>query len=174
VLNTNLRGVFLAMKYEIPYMLRNGGGNIVVTSSSNAIATTECRSGYTASKRGLVGLVQSTALADQLAELDLTPADITYFAFSHFHFDHTGNAGLFGRSTWIVNKAELAYARELPIPLGVHPHIAVATDKVKIQIVDNDYDVFYHVKSASVRHSFQWFTHKTPVGWRFDSFRADG
>ena len=62
VQNTNLRGVFLAMKYEIPYMLANGRGSIVVTSSSNAIATTEKRSPYTASKRGLVGLVQSAAL----------------------------------------------------------------------------------------------------------------
>lgn len=62
VLHTNLRGVFLAMKYEIPYMLANGGGNIVVTSSSNAIATTDRRSAYSASKRGLVGLVQSAAL----------------------------------------------------------------------------------------------------------------
>lgn len=61
VVTTNLRGVFLAMKYEIPYMLANGGGNIVVTSSSNAIATTDRRSAYTASKRGLVGLVQSAA-----------------------------------------------------------------------------------------------------------------
>jgi NAD(P)-dependent dehydrogenase (short-subunit alcohol dehydrogenase family) len=60
--NTNLRGVFLAMKYEIPYILTQGGGNIVVTSSSNAIATTAKRSAYTASKRGLVGLVQSAAL----------------------------------------------------------------------------------------------------------------
>lgn len=62
ILHTNLRGVFLAMKYEIPHMLANGGGNIVVTSSSNAIATTEKRSAYTASKRGLVGLMQSAAL----------------------------------------------------------------------------------------------------------------
>lgn len=61
VLNTNLRGVFLAIKYEIPYMLANGGGNIVVTSSSNALATTDKKSAYTASKRGLVGLVQSAA-----------------------------------------------------------------------------------------------------------------
>ena len=62
ILNTNLRGVFLSMKYEIPYMLAQGGGNIVVTASSNAIATEEHRSAYTASKRGLVGLVQSAAL----------------------------------------------------------------------------------------------------------------
>jgi len=61
VVNTNLRGVCLAMKYEIPHMLAGGGGNIVVTSSSNALATTEHRSAYTASKRGLVGLIQSAA-----------------------------------------------------------------------------------------------------------------
>lgn len=62
VVNTNLRGVFLAMKYEIPQLIAAGGGNIVVTSSSNAIATAERRSAYSASKRGLIGLVQSAAL----------------------------------------------------------------------------------------------------------------
>lgn len=62
VVNTNLRGVFLAMKYQIPHMLTGGGGTIVVTSSSNAIATSAKRGAYTASKRALVGLVQSAAL----------------------------------------------------------------------------------------------------------------
>jgi hypothetical protein len=59
VLNTNLRGVFLAMKYEIPHLIAGGGGTIVVTSSSNALSTTERRSAYTASKRALVGRIQS-------------------------------------------------------------------------------------------------------------------
>src|SRR5258708_32722431 len=61
--NTNLRGTFLAMKYEIPPMLKAGGGSIVDTSSSNAIATQAKRSAYTASKRAPVGLVQAAALA---------------------------------------------------------------------------------------------------------------
>jgi NAD(P)-dependent dehydrogenase (short-subunit alcohol dehydrogenase family) len=61
VVNTDLRGVFLSMKYEIPHMLERGG-SILVTSSSNAIATTEKRSAYSAAKRGLVGLVQAAAL----------------------------------------------------------------------------------------------------------------
>ena len=63
VLNTNLRGVFFAMKHEIPVMLTaEGGGTIVVTSSSNAIATQAKRGAYAASKRGLVGLMQAAAL----------------------------------------------------------------------------------------------------------------
>jgi NAD(P)-dependent dehydrogenase (short-subunit alcohol dehydrogenase family) len=62
VVNTDLRGVFLAMKHQIPYMLQAGKGNIVVTSSSNAIATADRRAAYSAAKRGLIGLVQSAAL----------------------------------------------------------------------------------------------------------------
>jgi NAD(P)-dependent dehydrogenase (short-subunit alcohol dehydrogenase family) len=50
------------MKYEIPHLIAGGGGNIVVTASSNAIATQAGRSAYTASKRGIIGLVQSAAL----------------------------------------------------------------------------------------------------------------
>jgi len=62
VLSTNLRGVFFAMKYQIPVMLADNGGTIVVTSSSNAIATQAKRGAYAASKRGLVALVQAAAL----------------------------------------------------------------------------------------------------------------
>ena len=62
VLQTNLRGVFYAIKYQIPVMLAANGGNIVVTSSSNAIATQGKRGAYAASKRGLVALVQAAAL----------------------------------------------------------------------------------------------------------------
>jgi NAD(P)-dependent dehydrogenase (short-subunit alcohol dehydrogenase family) len=62
VLHTNLRGVFYAMKYQIPVMLAGDGGAIVVTSSSNAIATKAKRGAYAASKRALVALVQAAAL----------------------------------------------------------------------------------------------------------------
>jgi NAD(P)-dependent dehydrogenase (short-subunit alcohol dehydrogenase family) len=62
VVNTNLRGVFLAMKYELPHMIAGGGGTILVTSSSNAIATGAKRPAYAATKRGLVALVQAAAL----------------------------------------------------------------------------------------------------------------
>lgn len=62
VAHTNLRGVFLSIKYQVPHMIAGGGGSIVVTASSNAIATQARRSAYSASKRALIGLVQSAAL----------------------------------------------------------------------------------------------------------------
>jgi NAD(P)-dependent dehydrogenase (short-subunit alcohol dehydrogenase family) len=61
VVNTDLRGVFLALKYEIPHLIARGGGVVLVTSSSNAIATGTKKSAYSAAKRGLVGLVQAAA-----------------------------------------------------------------------------------------------------------------
>ena len=61
VIDTNLRGVFFAMKYEIPEMLRRGGGTILVTSSSNEHRTSPRRSVYTATKSALIGLVRSAA-----------------------------------------------------------------------------------------------------------------
>jgi NAD(P)-dependent dehydrogenase (short-subunit alcohol dehydrogenase family) len=62
VINTNLRGVFFAMKYEIPHFIAAGGGRVVVTSSTNAIATAARRSAYASSKRALVAMVQAAAL----------------------------------------------------------------------------------------------------------------
>ncbi|GIG62608.1 short-chain dehydrogenase [Longispora fulva] len=67
VVGTNLRGNFLALRYEIPHLLTRGGGVVLVTSSSNAISTAAGRSAYAAAKRGLVGLVQSAA-ADYAAK----------------------------------------------------------------------------------------------------------
>jgi len=61
VINTDLRGNFLALKYEIPHLIKRGRGVVVVTASSNAIATTARRSAYSAAKRGLVGMVQAAA-----------------------------------------------------------------------------------------------------------------
>lgn len=50
-------------------------------------------------------------LQDQLAMLGVRPEDVTYLAFSHLHFDHVGNAGLFPHATWILNRAAHRWQR---------------------------------------------------------------
>lgn len=84
----------------------------------------------------------ATTLAAQLKALGLAPADVTTLAFSHFHFDHTGNANMFAASTWIINKAELSWATASPTPFGVNPDSFSAYKSVKMQMIDKDYDVF--------------------------------
>src|SRR5450755_2205433 len=49
-----------------------------------------------------VAIHMGHGLLDQLRQIGIAPADITYLAFSHFHLDHTGNANAFGASTWIL------------------------------------------------------------------------
>ncbi|MFE7131071.1 SDR family NAD(P)-dependent oxidoreductase [Streptomyces sp. NPDC057638] len=60
---TNARGVFLALKYEIPHMLRAGTGVIICTSSSAAEQARPNGAAYTASKRAVQGIVKAAALA---------------------------------------------------------------------------------------------------------------
>ena len=62
VLNTNLRGVFLAMQAEIPSMLKNGGGAIVNTASVGGLVGVPGLSSYAASKWAVIGLTKSVAL----------------------------------------------------------------------------------------------------------------
>jgi N-acyl homoserine lactone hydrolase len=81
-------------------------------------------------------------LAEQLKTLGLAPSDVTYLAFSHFHFDHTGNANLFGSSTWIINRTELSWALSKPTPYGVEPTSFSTYRAAKTKMIDDDYDVF--------------------------------
>jgi NAD(P)-dependent dehydrogenase (short-subunit alcohol dehydrogenase family) len=62
VLDVNLRGVFLCMKYEIPLLLRQGGGTIVNTSSGAGVKGFAGGAAYGASKFGVIGLTKSAAL----------------------------------------------------------------------------------------------------------------
>jgi NAD(P)-dependent dehydrogenase (short-subunit alcohol dehydrogenase family) len=58
----NLRGVFLCLKYEIPEMLKVGGGAIVNTSSVAGLVGFQLSGPYVASKHGVVGLTKSAAM----------------------------------------------------------------------------------------------------------------
>src|SRR2546425_5366716 len=62
IINIDLRGVFLCLKYEIPLMLKQGGGAIVNTSSGAGVKGFGGGVAYAASKFGVVGLSKSAAL----------------------------------------------------------------------------------------------------------------
>jgi glyoxylase-like metal-dependent hydrolase (beta-lactamase superfamily II) len=49
-------------------------------------------------------------LISQLEEISVKPADIDYFAFSHIHNDHTGNASLFKASKIVMQEKEFNIA----------------------------------------------------------------
>lgn len=60
--DTNLKGTWLCMKYEIPQMLKQGGGVIVNTTATAAIKGSPNRSAYAASKAGIIAISKSAAM----------------------------------------------------------------------------------------------------------------
>ncbi len=62
VIAVNLSGVFYGMKYEIPAMLRSGGGSIVNIASILGSVAARDSAGYNAAKHGVVGLTKTAAL----------------------------------------------------------------------------------------------------------------
>jgi NAD(P)-dependent dehydrogenase (short-subunit alcohol dehydrogenase family) len=62
VINVNLKGVFLCMKYQIPQMLKNGKGAIVNCASIAGVVGFEGLPAYVASKHGIIGLTKTAAL----------------------------------------------------------------------------------------------------------------
>jgi NAD(P)-dependent dehydrogenase (short-subunit alcohol dehydrogenase family) len=62
LIDIDLRGVFLCMKYEIPLMLRQGGGAIVNTGSGAAVKGIAGQAAYCAAKFGMIGLTKAAAL----------------------------------------------------------------------------------------------------------------
>ncbi|MEH2084816.1 MAG: SDR family NAD(P)-dependent oxidoreductase [Nostoc sp.] len=62
VIATDLSSVFFGLKYEIPTIIRSGGGAIVNMSSANGVVGVAGISPYTAAKHGIIGLTRAAAL----------------------------------------------------------------------------------------------------------------
>lgn len=94
VLDTNLRGVWLCMRYELKAMLKQGGGVIINNASIAGIAPSATEAIYSASKHGVVGLTRSVSqeyAADNIRVVAVcpgwikTPLIADAFAEAEFH-----------------------------------------------------------------------------------------
>ena len=82
-------------------------------------------------------------LESQLAGIGYAPADITYLALSHFHWDHVGNANQFASATWLVRKLEReTMFAEPPSPRTEPANFSALKNSKTVIITDRDYDVF--------------------------------
>ena len=61
ILNINLKGVWLCMKYELQQMRKQGSGAIVNNSSLAGLVGAPGRAPYAAAKHGIIGLTKSAA-----------------------------------------------------------------------------------------------------------------
>tara|TARA_R110001599_G_scaffold339325_3_gene558823 strand:+ start:3611 stop:4372 length:762 start_codon:yes stop_codon:yes gene_type:complete len=62
IMDVNVKGVWQCMRFEIPLMLKSGGGAIVNTASVAALGAAPKMSIYAASKHAVLGLTRSAAV----------------------------------------------------------------------------------------------------------------
>ncbi|HZM62552.1 MAG TPA: N-acyl homoserine lactonase family protein [Vicinamibacterales bacterium] len=85
----------------------------------------------------------ANGLLPQLKAAGYTPADVTHLALSHYHWDHTANANVFARATWLVRPLE----REAMFPekpLGTARPMTYSALKTSrtTTVKDDEHDVF--------------------------------
>jgi glyoxylase-like metal-dependent hydrolase (beta-lactamase superfamily II) len=82
-------------------------------------------------------------LMPQLAQLGYVPADITYLALSHYHYDHTANANAFAGATWLVRQDEhdAMFAETPPGVTQLASYAALRNSKTLI-LTGDEHDVF--------------------------------
>lgn len=90
------------------------------------------------------GVLSATRpLRPQLRAAGYRPEDVTYFAMSHYHSDHTANANDFAGALWIVQNAEREYMfQEKPAGIIQPSHYDKLKTAKTLILHDQDHDVF--------------------------------
>lgn len=82
-------------------------------------------------------------IAAQLAEAGYSPSSVTHLALSHYHYDHTANANMFAKATWLVPQAEREAMFASPVPGVTRPATFEALRTSSTVSIDaDDHDVF--------------------------------
>jgi N-acyl homoserine lactone hydrolase len=85
----------------------------------------------------------ANGLVPQLKAAGYTPADMTYLALSHYHWDHTANANAFAGATWLARPLDRD-AMFADKPLGTArptTYSALKTSRTTL-LKDDEHDVF--------------------------------
>jgi N-acyl homoserine lactone hydrolase len=85
----------------------------------------------------------SAPLVAQLAAAGYRPADITYLAMSHYHWDHVANANAFAGATWLVSRVERDAMLPQPAREPPQPSAFAGLQNAKfVTLPAGDHDVF--------------------------------
>ncbi|MES2604758.1 MAG: N-acyl homoserine lactonase family protein [Pseudomonadota bacterium] len=88
-------------------------------------------------------VIVTKSLASQLAAIGYSMDDVDFFAMSHLHSDHNGNANDFAKAKWIVQKADrdMMFAGK-EVRIMVPAYFAALKDADTLLLDNEDHDVF--------------------------------
>jgi glyoxylase-like metal-dependent hydrolase (beta-lactamase superfamily II) len=87
--------------------------------------------------------ISTKTLQSQMEAVGYAPGDITHLAFSHFHWDHVGNANLFAGATWLVPQSERALMfADPPSPRTEPANFSALKNSRTVTVGPGDHDVF--------------------------------
>ncbi len=108
----------------------------------DAVVEARAQGGARSNVNVTAAAVVTRTLRSQLAQIGYRPADITYFAISHAHGDHSANMNEFAASTWLARPAERDFMWA-DNNARVNPSFYTDLKTSKSIILDKDeYDVF--------------------------------
>lgn len=91
---------------------------------------------------GIRGIVVRP-IASQFKEIGISPDEVNVIMFSHGHYDHVGNAALFRKAKWIVQRTERdAMFGPDPEQFGYLTELYATVSDLDVEVVDGDHDVF--------------------------------
>lgn len=123
------------------YLIRHARG-LMLWDSGNADRLAALPGGQR-NPRGTITRFMKKPLADSLKEIGVAPGDITHFAMSHSHGEHSGNANLFPGATLYIQQAEYdALFGPEPLKHGFAPADFERLRDAKTVKLSGDHDVF--------------------------------
>ena len=96
VLRVNLIGAFLAIKHSAPHMKQRGGGSIICTASVAGMRSGAGPAAYSASKAGVINLVQVAAqqLSTSNVRVNAICPGLIETGMTRFVYDHARDKGV--------------------------------------------------------------------------------
>jgi N-acyl homoserine lactone hydrolase len=115
----------------LAWLLQSGDEKILVDTGFGAMDTPDLKDNF--------GRTPEQSIEAQLARFDTTPEAIRLVINTHLHVDHCGGNCFLPNARFLVQKSELAYARN---PLPVHaPAYAIDLPGMALELLEGDGEI---------------------------------
>ncbi len=123
------------------YLIEHPEGRLIFDAGLTDALAAHGSAGRTSSDGAWISKVKRT-LAAQLEEIELDPGDVEFVAFSHVHFDHTGNGNLFTNARWLVQQPDFEAAFAADAREHFYDPDTYSELKERAVLLNGDHDVF--------------------------------